>query len=1264
MLGSRSPSHENLELPNRVWESVIDYVAGSDPTVLASRENLYACALVCRAWVPRSSFWLFKTLTLRKASHLENAVLRMANTPRLAQHVEFLLIKCLPSRDLSWVSIVPLYLPRMENLKKLVLIGFDFTKRNPNFYEVYRLFKVEHLNIADSIYSRYSQITQLAISVSAQKLDIRTQAQPHLAPTNSPGRLRFATRSNLRTLLLQTKWCDLQEISKHWIFPPSLRRVEIFIKPGGGTVDEEPAQLLQGDSIATWKRIAELHCYVSSCGEPIIGDSPVVFITQESGVLCGMRMDANIASNSNSQVVSRRMLDIFFCGKHPQIVVDILEGVSRIVDGIFLPHMHDGTASQFWRTIDNYLAHPTLANIEYCNIKLAHAARRHVETHPVVDTPFQCLHEEYRERMPQAAYRGFFRCNLRTCKLRRAISPLSTACRLPVEVWEQIIDYVAGPLPDLWAVRENLFACALVCRAWVPRSFWWLFKTLTLKSALQLEYAVSRMANISGLSQCVEFLVVLCLPSQDMSWVSLVPLYLPRLENLQKFILIQFDFTKRSPRFYDAYRLLKVEHLKVVDPIYLRHNQITQLVVAVSAKTFDLTGRESSASQLASARSRSDRLLLGTGSNLQTFFLRTTWQDLQDISRRWAFPPTLRCVSIFITPDRRTSTEVKGFAELLEGDSVATWERIALLHDYIFSLEERGKGGIVGSSSYVSIKWNFKPLCGMRRHIMTRPSEVRHRRVLDIFFCGEHPQIVVDILRGLSALRYPFHTILLPHMHDRTASQFWSTIDDRLAHPGLVGVEYCNIKLPHPIHPHVEEHPVVNAPFDCLHEEYKARMPRAASQGFFRCTKVMCKLRRTFSMDLPAGVWDRVIDFVAGPDPILWKVRMDLYACALVCRAWAPRSSFWLFKTVTIRTALQLQRAASRMANTPGLSQRVEFLVVSCIPSRDMSWVSLVPLHLPALGNLKELIVYRFDFAKRNPNFYEVYRLFKVKYLEVWDCIYTRYTQSTQLATAVSAESFTINGRAQSPLALRRSPGSLLLGTGSNSCAVQLHTTWHNLQAISKHWRLRSTLRRVQISITSDAGAEREDPVELLQGDSAATWERIASLHLSMSSFEGNIMVRWNGSSLCGMRWYAEKGPEPNSEVIHRRILDVFFCGEHPQIVLGILRGVSALRSSCPLYTIFLPYMHDGTASQHWSSIDHCLALASVKICNITLAHANGSHSEKHPVVDAPFRCLHEEYRERMPRAASRGFFRCNPVETCELRRTANVLHPSSPTDS
>ncbi|KAH8102958.1 hypothetical protein BXZ70DRAFT_762589 [Cristinia sonorae] len=410
--------HSELpQLPVEVWEIVIDCVAmevghGMFPN-RAGREQLVACSLVCQSWVPRSLFHLYEHLEINTADSLEHITYRLFTVRELCIRVETILVKCTPGTDQSWVSLIPLRLTGLTNLKSLLMHRFDFTKKTPNFYEVYRLYHVERLSLVDVTYSRYAQVTQLVSATCAKLLILNSNVQTRLSPSANPGRLLLGHLSNLTRLHLQITWEDLCTVSNDWIFYyPSIRIVAFKIQETQGS-NEDSGRFLAKDSTAAWQRVAALFRGICLVEEEAVGKTHCV-------VSVGLGISKPICQMTSAYVgVGRPVpyIHLLSLGEIPELAPCVLEGLvsSRCrLHEIILPRLHDENASHLWKTIEDWLLNPHFDKLERCTI-----ATDIEDASLVIDEPFACLHEEYKKRMPRIASKGVFDCTPDDCTLGR-----------------------------------------------------------------------------------------------------------------------------------------------------------------------------------------------------------------------------------------------------------------------------------------------------------------------------------------------------------------------------------------------------------------------------------------------------------------------------------------------------------------------------------------------------------------------------------------------------------------------------------------------------------------------------------------------------------------------------------------------------------------------------------------------------------------------------------------------------------------------------
>lgn len=113
---------------------------------------------------------------------------------------------------------------------------------------------------------------------------------------------------------------------------------------------------------------------------------------------------------------------------------------------------------------------------------------------------------------------------------------------------------------------------------------------------------------------------------------------------------------------------------------------------------------------------------------------------------------------------------------------------------------------------------------------------------------------------------------------------------------------------------------------------------------------------------LPTLIWEQVIDLVAEEDFMqYWRpgALKTLRACSLTCRAWTPRSQFYIFRVVSVfcstRGRKSVKRLAALLTRHPALHAHIRVLVVragtgdyTSLDRMPQQLAELLP-HLPTL---------------------------------------------------------------------------------------------------------------------------------------------------------------------------------------------------------------------------------------------------------------------------------------------------------------------------
>ena len=157
-----------------------------------------------------------------------------------------------------------------------------------------------------------------------------------------------------------------------------------------------------------------------------------------------------------------------------------------------------------------------------------------------------------------------------------------TKTKLPVEVWERVIDFCAE-YAYIARAAPILRSCALTCRSWTLRSHYHLFYYITIKS----EKSLTRFANVLRTSpqraEYVRYLQAGSIPNPDRPLANRYPTLLPlklafKLPNLKALHLQCYP--------HDARDVLKLAVLKTVTQltltgcVFAKFNDFVRLVQA------------------------------------------------------------------------------------------------------------------------------------------------------------------------------------------------------------------------------------------------------------------------------------------------------------------------------------------------------------------------------------------------------------------------------------------------------------------------------------------------------------------------------------------------------------------------------------------------------------------------------------------------------------------------------------------------------------
>jgi len=186
------------QLPVEVVEHIIDLVNDLGHDQSLATQNFCAiriwsaCALTCRAFAPRSQYWLFQDISLRKQSQAESIMRVLRANPALACYTRVLRIRSVrvnewPRMENHWISWLPqLLAPIMKNLVELQLAGDIFSAAHISFPMALTAFKSIRKLILDNVhFSTFGHCSRLFRAFPylnhLQLYDISWKPAPHVS---------------------------------------------------------------------------------------------------------------------------------------------------------------------------------------------------------------------------------------------------------------------------------------------------------------------------------------------------------------------------------------------------------------------------------------------------------------------------------------------------------------------------------------------------------------------------------------------------------------------------------------------------------------------------------------------------------------------------------------------------------------------------------------------------------------------------------------------------------------------------------------------------------------------------------------------------------------------------------------------------------------------------------------------------------------------------------------------------------------------------
>lgn len=153
---------------------------------------------------------------------------------------------------------------------------------------------------------------------------------------------------------------------------------------------------------------------------------------------------------------------------------------------------------------------------------------------------------------------------------------------LPLELWEKVIDFVAGGTHSLSiSTGRDVTACCLVCRAFVPRCrFYLILPThgdFAIQSRTRLARVVQTLSNFPALWARLDKLIIDAGNGVDQSWISTVPFCLPlSIFRLNRLALRGVDLSVLHPEAHRGFSRIRIDEVLLCDVRYSSYTQLTR----------------------------------------------------------------------------------------------------------------------------------------------------------------------------------------------------------------------------------------------------------------------------------------------------------------------------------------------------------------------------------------------------------------------------------------------------------------------------------------------------------------------------------------------------------------------------------------------------------------------------------------------------------------------------------------------------------------
>lgn len=143
--------------------------------------SIQACCLVRRAWIPRCRLYLCRTVHLDSRGMLQAASTFFHSSPFHAEKVRGLVVIG-RGADQTWISNIPLRLPKLVNLERISFRDVDLSQQHPSFPQLLSRHRwpktnqdfVLHVDNTEAELDRQSmQVAAIAVALRATLVECR-----------------------------------------------------------------------------------------------------------------------------------------------------------------------------------------------------------------------------------------------------------------------------------------------------------------------------------------------------------------------------------------------------------------------------------------------------------------------------------------------------------------------------------------------------------------------------------------------------------------------------------------------------------------------------------------------------------------------------------------------------------------------------------------------------------------------------------------------------------------------------------------------------------------------------------------------------------------------------------------------------------------------------------------------------------------------------------------------------------------------------------